>query len=157
MNLHVLFFPFCLVCAEWKVKSDSDQYQCTCDSGVTSEEAHVSHCLQIRSEETTDRPVPEVLKPCYSSRRTPSSKPSEAHHRATAGPDNSPDSLPQEEPAPKASKAKHSSPKARKGSRNTPSPPGGRAEKKQKCHFNTISPSPDSAAANSLFTEQMSK
>lgn len=165
LHLHVLqqtlpsgleVCPRSLSDSKWKMKLESGQYQCPSGSVLTSE-AHVVDCLQIRSEERAERPLQETLKPCDSNRRTSSSssssKHSEAHQRAgAAGSENSLDHLPQEE----QKAAKHSSPKARRGSRNTPSPPGGRVDKKQRCHSKTISPNRD-AAVNSLHTEQTSK
>lgn len=155
-------YPRSLSDNKWKVKPDSCQYQCPSSSVLSTDEAHIVNCLQIRSEEQTEQPPQDVLKPFDFNRRTSSSsssKHTEAHHRATAvGSENDPNNLPQEEQGAKWLKVtKHSSPKVRRGSRSTPSPPGGRADKKQRCHSKTISPSRDSTSSNSLHIEQRSK
>ncbi|KAK7907680.1 hypothetical protein WMY93_016292 [Mugilogobius chulae] len=148
--------------SRWKGKPDCSQYQCPTSSAVSSDQAHVVNCLQIRSEEHTDRLLQEALR-MDSNRRvsssTPSSsslpKPSEALHRAS---ETCPDSLPQEEQGGKGHKAaKNTSPKARRGSRHTPSPPGGRVDKKQRANSKAISPSRESTAPHSVHAEQMNK
>uniref|UniRef100_A0A3Q1GI99 Si:dkey-12h9.6 n=1 Tax=Acanthochromis polyacanthus TaxID=80966 RepID=A0A3Q1GI99_9TELE len=76
-------------------------------------------------------------------------------------PSSTPDNLPQEEHGSKATRAaKSSSPKARRGSTNTPSPPAGRTEKKPRSSSKTISPNRDAAdkgtaAAHNYHTEQI--
>lgn len=74
-----------------------------------------------------------------------------------------PESLPHEEQGSKAPRAaKNSSPKARRGSTNTPSPPAGRTEKKPRSS-KTISPNRSTeeksagAAAQNYHAEQMNK
>ncbi|XP_072311328.1 macoilin-1 isoform X2 [Eucyclogobius newberryi] len=146
--------------SRWKGKPDCGQYQCPTGSVVSSDQANVVDCLQIRSVEHTERLLPESLKTETTNRHISSSvpKPSEALHRTTAVSENCPDSLPQEEQAGKGYKAaKNASPKARRGSRHTPSPPGGRVDKKQRANSKTISPNRDSAAAHSVQAEQMNK
>ncbi|XP_055088070.1 macoilin-1 [Periophthalmus magnuspinnatus] len=146
-----------------KGKPDCGQYQCPTGSVVSSDQAHVVDCLQIRSEERTEHLLQEAFK-TGSTRRVSSSstsssclpKSSEALHKTTAASENSPESQSQEEQGGKGHKAaKNTSPKVRRGSRHTPSPPGGRVDKKQRAK--TISPNRNSAAAQTLHTEQMNK
>ncbi|KAJ0061152.1 hypothetical protein NL108_008836, partial [Boleophthalmus pectinirostris] len=145
--------------SKWKGKPDCGQYQCPTGLVVSSDQAHVVDCLQIRSEERTERPLQEAVK-TDSTRRVSSSsissclpKSSEALHRPT---ENCPESLPQEEQGGKGHKAsKNTSPKARRSSHHTPSPPGGRVDKKQRAK--TISPNRNTAVAHSLHADQMNK
>uniref|UniRef100_A0A3B5KYG2 Si:dkey-12h9.6 n=1 Tax=Xiphophorus couchianus TaxID=32473 RepID=A0A3B5KYG2_9TELE len=64
-------------------------------------------------------------------------------HSGEGGPESSitPENLPQEDQGSKANRAaKSASPKARRSNTNTPSPPAGRPEKKQRTNSKTISP-----------------
>ncbi|XP_028252572.1 macoilin-1 [Parambassis ranga] len=151
--------------SKWKLKPESTQYQCQNGAVVAHDEAHTVDCLQIRSEErAADK---EMIRRQSSSS---SSKPAVGEskdllHSGAGGPESSttPENLPQEEHASKATRAaKSSSPKARRGSTNTPSPPAGRTEKKQRSSSKTISPNRDAvdksaAAAQNYHAEQMSK
>uniref|UniRef100_A0A3Q3L374 Si:dkey-12h9.6 n=1 Tax=Mastacembelus armatus TaxID=205130 RepID=A0A3Q3L374_9TELE len=112
---------------------------------------HTVDCLQIRSEERATEKGTLEIKSTESNRRTSSSKHSVSEsrdplHSGAGGSESSttPDNLPQEEHGNKAIRlAKSSSPKARRGSTNTSSPPAGRTEKKQRSSSKTISPSRD--------------
>ncbi|XP_071323353.1 macoilin isoform X2 [Trachinotus anak] len=152
-----------------KIKPESSQYQCQNGAVVTHDEAHTVDCLQICSEERAEKGTQEV-KSAESNRRPSSSKHSvsesrELLHSGAGGPEPSttPDNLPQEEQGSKATRAaKSSSPKARRGSTNTPSPPAARTEKKQRSSSKTVSPNRDvtdksTAAAQNYHAEQMSK
>lgn len=164
--------------SRWKLKPEFSLYQCPNGSVVSSDESHLTDCLQIRSEErTTECPLMDVTRSCDSNRRTPSSssssplsKPTEALHNGSAVSENCPshDSLPQEEQGtkgqhkPAKNNPSSSSPKTRRGSQNTPSPPGGRTEKKQRSNSKTISPNRDTAdkttaVQQSLHAEQINK
>lgn len=131
---------------------------------VAHDDAHSVDCLQIRSEERGPdvRPVEPSRRP--SSLFRPASEPKDQLHGGEGGAELSatPENLPHEEQGNKAARAaKNSSPKARRGSTNTPSPPAGRSEKKQRSS-KTISPNRDAeekstTAAQSCHAEQMSK
>ncbi|XP_026173870.1 macoilin [Mastacembelus armatus] len=156
--------------SKWKIKPDSSQYQCQNGTVVAHDEVHTVDCLQIRSEERATEKGTLEIKSTESNRRTSSSKHSVSEsrdplHSGAGGSESSttPDNLPQEEHGNKAIRlAKSSSPKARRGSTNTSSPPAGRTEKKQRSSSKTISPSRDvteksATAAQSYQAEQMSK
>uniref|UniRef100_A0A1A7W8J5 Uncharacterized protein n=1 Tax=Iconisemion striatum TaxID=60296 RepID=A0A1A7W8J5_9TELE len=152
--------------SKWKAKPDSGQYQCQNGAVVAHDDTHSVDCLQIRTEERATE-----SRSADSNRRPPSfTKPAAAElkdqpHAGEGGPEasTSPEILPQEEQGSKAPRAaKNSSPKARRGSTNTPSPPAGRTEKKPRPSSKTISPNRDAAdksatAAQSYHAEQMSK
>uniref|UniRef100_A0A3B3TL77 Si:dkey-12h9.6 n=1 Tax=Poecilia latipinna TaxID=48699 RepID=A0A3B3TL77_9TELE len=86
-------------------------------------------------------------------------------HSGEGGPESSiiPENLPQEDQGSKATRAaKSASPKARRSNTNTPSPPAGRPEKKQRTNSKTISPNRDAAdksatATQNYHAEQISK
>uniref|UniRef100_A0A672GJZ3 Si:dkey-12h9.6 n=1 Tax=Salarias fasciatus TaxID=181472 RepID=A0A672GJZ3_SALFA len=120
--------------SKWKVKPESSQYQCQNGAVVAHDEAHTVDCLQIRSEDRVAEKGSQEAKTAESNRRAPSSssKPAVAESRelpqsGTAGPEASAatENLPQDEygSKPARSAAKSSSPKGRRGSTNTPSPP----------------------------------
>uniref|UniRef100_A0A673BJS8 Si:dkey-12h9.6 n=1 Tax=Sphaeramia orbicularis TaxID=375764 RepID=A0A673BJS8_9TELE len=118
---------------------------------VAHDEAHTIDCLQIHSEDRAAERGSQEVRSSDSNRRPPSSKPSVVEsrdqlHSGAGGPEPSmtPDNLPQEEQGSKATRpAKTSSPKTRRGSPNTPSPPPGRTEKKQRSSSKTVSPNRD--------------
>lgn len=137
---------------------------------VSHDEVHTVDCLQIRSEERGTEKGTQEVRSAESSRRLASSKhavgePRESLHSGAGAPESSaaPDNLPQEEHGSKATRmAKSSSPKARRGSTNTSSPPAGWTEKKQRSSSKTVSPNRDASdksatAPQSYHTEQMSK
>ncbi|XP_038583398.1 macoilin-1 [Micropterus salmoides] len=154
--------------SKWKIKPESSQYQCQNGAAVAHDEGHTVDCLQIRSEErTTDKGTQEVRSAELNRRPSPS-KPGESRdllHCGAGGAESSTtlENLPHNEPGSKATRAaKSSSPKARRGSTNTPSPPAGRTEKKQRSSSKTVSPSRDLAdksatAAQNYHAEQMAK
>uniref|UniRef100_A0A668UKU8 Uncharacterized protein n=1 Tax=Oreochromis aureus TaxID=47969 RepID=A0A668UKU8_OREAU len=153
--------------------SESVQYQCQNGAVVAQDEAHTVDCLQIRSEERAAEKGSQEVRSAEPNRRPPSSsssKPSVGEskdllHSSTGGPESSttPENLPQEEHGSKATRAaKNSSPKVRRSSSNTPSPPAGRTEKKHRSSSKTVSPNRDAAeksatAAQSYHAEQTSK
>lgn len=159
--------------AKWKTKPDSTQYQCQNAAAVSHDESHTVDCLQIRSEERAPERGSQELKSSDSNRRTSSSSKGngaesrDALHSGAGGAESTPTSenLPQEEQGSKATRAtKNSSPKARRANTNTPSPPAGRTEKKQRSSSKTLSPNRDKGhvadktpAPPSHHTEHMSK
>ena len=163
-----LFLPS-LSGSKWKMKPESTQYQCQNGAVVAHDEGHTVDCLQIRSEERASEKGTQEARSAESNRRPSSSKlPPESRdlpHCGAAGPESSatPENLPQDEQGSKATRsAKSSSPKARRGSTNTPSPPAGRTEKKQRSNSKTVSPNRDltdksAAAAQTYHTEQITK
>ncbi|XP_070705514.1 macoilin-1 [Pempheris klunzingeri] len=157
--------------SKWKVKPESTQYQCQNGAVVAHDDGHTADCLQIRSEEraSAEKGAQEV-RSAESNRRpsssssSSSSKPGEPRdplHCGAAESSTAPENLPQDEQGSKATRAaKCSSPKARRGSTNTPSPPAGRTEKKQRSSSKTVSPIRDvtdksATAAQSYHAEQM--
>ncbi|MEQ2167655.1 hypothetical protein GOODEAATRI_006286 [Goodea atripinnis] len=166
-----------LYCSKWKIKPESGQYQCQNGAMVAHDDPHSSHCLQIRSEERATEKASQEVRSAESNRQPPPPSSSSSFskivvaeskdqlHRGEGGPESSttPEKLPQEDPGSKATRAaKSSSPKARRGSTNTPSPPAGRAEKKQRTNSKTISPNRDAAdksatATQNYHAEQISK
>lgn len=135
------------------MKADSTQYQCQNGSLVAHDEGHMVDCLQIRTvEKAADKGLQEV-KAAEPSRRSSPPKTAESRESlpcggaATTGRPElppAPENLPQEEPGSKAPRAtKNLSPKARRGSSNTPSPPAGRTEKKQRVASKAPSPNWD--------------
>ncbi|KAM3602489.1 uncharacterized protein V6R79_005070 [Siganus canaliculatus] len=154
--------------SKWKVKPESTQYQCPNGSVAAHDEGHTVDCLQIRSEERAAEKGAQEVRSSESSRRPPASKSAESRdllHSGAGGPESSmtPENLPQDELSSKPSRtAKSSSPKARRGNVNTPSPPAGRTEKKQRSGSKTISPNRDitdksATAAQNHHAEQMAK
>uniref|UniRef100_A0A3B4WD36 Si:dkey-12h9.6 n=1 Tax=Seriola lalandi dorsalis TaxID=1841481 RepID=A0A3B4WD36_SERLL len=113
---------------------------------------------EVKSTESNRRPSSSSSKHSVSESR-------DLLHSGAGGPESStsPDNLPQEEQGSKATRAaKSSSPKARRGSTNTPSPPAARTEKKQRSSSKTVSPNRDvtdknTTAAQNYHAEQMSK
>ncbi|XP_078145946.1 macoilin [Centroberyx gerrardi] len=156
--------------SKWKTKPESSQYQCQNGAVVAHDEAHTVDCLQIRSEERAPEKGTQEVRPADSNRRPSSSKPSGGESRdhmysGVGGAESplTPENLPQEEQAGKATRAaKSSSPKTRRSNTNTASPSTGRTDKKQRSSSKTVSPNRDaadkSAAANqNQHTEQMTK
>ncbi|MEQ2227007.1 hypothetical protein ILYODFUR_033253, partial [Ilyodon furcidens] len=163
--------------SKWKIKPESGQYQCQNGAMVAHDDPHSSHCLQIRSEERATEKASQEVRSAESNRQPPPPSSSSSFskivvaeskdqlHSGEGGPESSttPEKLPQEDPGSKATRAaKSSSPKARRGSTNTPSPPAGRAEKKQRTNSKTISPNRDAAdksatATQNYHAEQISK
>nr|XP_020445438.1 macoilin-like [Monopterus albus] len=156
--------------SKWKVKPDLSQYQCQNGTVVAHEEVHTVDCLQICSEDRATEKGTLEVRPTEANRRPSSSKYSvsesrDLFHSGAGRPESSttPDHLPQEEQGCKTTRvAKNSSPKARRSSTNTSSPPAGRTEKKQRSSSKTVSPNRDvpeksTTAAQSYHTEQMTK
>ncbi|CAN9507888.1 unnamed protein product [Ophioblennius macclurei] len=162
--------------SKWKIKPESSQYQCQNGTVVAHDEAHTVDCLQIRSEDRASEKGSQEVKSAESNRRAPtstsssSSKPAVAESKdlpqsGTGGPEApaTAENLPQDEHGSKAARsAKSSSPKGRRSSTNTPSPPAGRTEKKQRSSSKTISPNRDAAdksatAAQNFHADQISK
>lgn len=170
MEILTSILPAVFAGSKWKIRPESGQYQCQNGAMVAHDDAHTVDCLQIFSEEKPAEKAPQEARPAELNRRPLPSKPavSEPKERLHCG-GGAPESptnlenLPQEEQGSKATKgAKNSSPKARRGSTNTPSPPGGKSEKKQRSSFKTISPSRDAAdksttAAQNFHAEQINK
>lgn len=162
-----MFLPV-LAGSKWKIKPESTQYQCQNGAVVAHDEGHTVDCLQIRSEERAAEKGTQEVRSAEPHRRPSPSKPGESRdalHCGAGGPESSttPENLPQDEHGGKAARAaKSSSPKARRGSTNTPSPPAGRTEKKQRSSSKTVSPNRDvtdknATAAQNYHTEQMTK
>lgn len=159
--------------SKWKIKPESSQYQCQNGAVMAHDEAHTVDCLQIRSEERATEKGSQEMRSTEPNRRPPSSsssKPSVGEskdllHSSTGGTESSstPENLPQEEHGSKTMRAaKSSSPKIRRSNSNTPSPPVGRTEKKQRSSSKTVSPNRDAAeksaaAAQNYHTEQISR
>ncbi|KAF3850016.1 hypothetical protein F7725_019735 [Dissostichus mawsoni] len=145
--------------SKWKTKPESTQYQCQNGAVLATDEAHTVDCLQIRSEERA--PEKGVLegKSAESNRRHyhPNLRSASLRGSRTRILHN-PENLPQDEPGSKATRAaKSSSPKASRGSTNTPSPPAGRTEKKQRSSSKTVSPNRDVPEKSNHHAEQMNK
>ncbi|MEQ2196412.1 hypothetical protein XENOCAPTIV_025810, partial [Xenoophorus captivus] len=176
-STYVLFNYIWHTGSKWKIKPESGQYQCQNGAMVAHDDPHSSHCLQIRSEERATEKASQEVRSAESNRQPPPPSSSSSFskivvaeskdqlHSGEGGPESSttPEKLPQEDPGSKATRAaKSSSPKARRGSTNTPSPPAGRAEKKQRTNSKTISPNRDGADKSAMATqnyhaEQISK
>ncbi|KAM9840837.1 macoilin [Aulostomus maculatus] len=151
--------------SKWKTKPESSMYQCHNGAVVPHDESNTVDCLQIRSEERAS----QEAKLAEAIRRPSSCKATVSESRdlllSGTGPDSSttPENLPQEEQGSKATRtAKNSSPKVRRVNTNTPSPPAGRTEKKQRSSSKTISPNRDTpdksaTAAQNYHAEQLSK
>ncbi|XP_034383475.1 macoilin-1 [Cyclopterus lumpus] len=154
--------------SKWKMKPESTQYQCQNGTVVAHDEVHTVDCLQIRSEERTTEKGSQEMRSAESNRQPLSSKPAESRdllHCGAGGQESStaPENLPQDEQGSKATRAtKGSSPKARRCSTNTPSPPAGRTEKKQRSSSKTFCLNQDTTeknatAAQNHHAEQMTK
>ncbi|XP_054618166.1 macoilin-1 isoform X2 [Dunckerocampus dactyliophorus] len=156
--------------SKWKSKSESSQYQFHNGAVLAHDDSHTVDCLQIPSEEKlTEKATQEVRsadlnrKPLLSKNCSGESR--ELVHSGSPGPESSTttEKLPQEEQGNKATRAvKNSSPKARRTSTATPSPPAGRTEKKQRPNWKTVSPNRDGAdknatAAHNQHAEQLSR
>lgn len=167
-DIDLFLFLLVLAGSKWKAKPESTQYQCQNGAVVAHDEGHTVDCLQIRSEERTTEKGTQEVRSAESNRRPSSSKPGESRdllHCGAGGAESSTtlENLPQDEQGSKATRAaKSSSPKARRGSTNTPSPPAGRTEKKQRSSSKTVSPNRDltdksATAAQNYHAEQMTK
>ncbi|KAM9704169.1 macoilin-1 [Menidia menidia] len=156
--------------SKWKNRPESGQYHCQNGAVVALDDAHTVDCLQIRSDDRAADKAFQEARSGESNRRPAPLKPGVAEpkdqlHSGAGGPESSatPENLPQEEQGGKnARAAKSSSPKTRPGSTNTPSPPSGRTEKKQRNSSKTISPNRDAieksaTAAQTYHAEQISK
>lgn len=160
--------PAVLTGSKWKTKPESSQYQCQNGAVLAHDDRHTVDCLQIRSVERVSEKGAQEVRSAESNRRQSSSKlvePRELLHCGTGRLElaTTPENLPQDEQGSKASRmAKSSSPKARRGSTNTPSPPTGRTEKKQRSSSKSVSPNWDATEKNATTTqnhhaEQMTK
>lgn len=154
--------------SKWKIKPESNQYQYQASAVVAHDEGHTVDCLQIRSVERATEKGTQEVRSAESNQQPPLSRPVESRdllHCVAGRPESSttPENLPQDEQGIKATRAaKSSSPKARRGSTNTPSPPTRRTEKKQRSSSKTVSPNWDvteknATAAQNYHAEQMSK
>lgn len=165
-----VFFLFLSVLtgSKWKTKPESSQYQCQNGAVLAHDDGHTVDCLQIRSVERVSEKGAQEVRSAESNRRQSSSKlvePRELLHCGTGRLELSttPENLPQDEQGNKATRmAKSSSPKARRGSTNTPSPPTGRMEKKQRSSSKSVSPNWDATDKNATtaqnhHAEQMTK
>ncbi|XP_077367125.1 macoilin-1 isoform X4 [Festucalex cinctus] len=138
--------------SKWKSKSESSQYQYQNGALLPQDESHTVDCLQIRSEERAAEKATQEVRSAESNRKPlskgSSSESREALRNGSPGPESSatPETLPQEEQTGKAARAvKNPSPRVRRTNTATPSPPAGRAEKKQRCSGKTVSPNRDGA------------
>lgn len=154
--------------SKWKLKPESNQYQYQAGTVVAHDEGNTVDCLQIRSVERATEKGTQEVRSAESNQQPLLSRSVESRdllHCAAGRPESSttPESLPQDEQGIKATRAaKSSSPKARRGSTNTPSPPTRRTEKKQRSSSKTVSPNWDvteknAAAAQNYHAEQMCK
>ncbi|XP_034018157.1 macoilin-1 [Thalassophryne amazonica] len=153
--------------SKWKLKPESALYQCQNGALVAHDEAHTADCLQIRYEERGAEKGTQDTRSSDSNRRPTSSKSSNGDllHSGAEGPAPSitSENLPPEEQGSKTTRvAKSSSPKARRSSTNTPSPPTCRTEKKHRSGVKTVSPNRDetdksATAAQNYHTEQVNK
>lgn len=137
--------------SKWKIKSDLGEYQCQNGAAGAHEDGHTVDCLQIRC---LDRAVDKVTQEA----RASSSRPVDLLPCGTGRAEAPTENLPQDELGSKATRAtKSSSPKARRGSTNTPSPPTGRTEKKQRSSCKIAAPHSDVAERNApnQHTEQL--
>lgn len=160
------FFLSVVAGSKWKIKPESTLYQCQNGSLVAHDDGHIVDCLQIRTVERAVEKGTQEVRPAESHRRPSPPKTVESRdlvHCVTGRTELSttPENLPQDEQGGKVSRtAKNSSPKARRGSTNTPSPPAGRTEKKQRASSKTVSPNWDGTdksvpAAQNHHAEQM--
>lgn len=167
-GIDLFLFLSVLTGSKWKLKPELTQYQCQNAAAVAHDEGHTVDCLQIRSLERATEKGSQEVKSVESNRRPSSVRPTESRDLLPCGagrPESSstPENLPQDEQGGKATRAaKSSSPKARRGSTNTPSPPTGRKEKKHRSSSKTVSPNwevtdKNAMAAQSYHAEQMSK
>uniref|UniRef100_H3CEX8 Si:dkey-12h9.6 n=1 Tax=Tetraodon nigroviridis TaxID=99883 RepID=H3CEX8_TETNG len=140
--------------SKWKIKSDLGEYQCQNGAaGAHEEDGQTVDCLQIRC---LDRTPDKRAKRAAVFIQTGGVLPCGAG-RAEAPTEN----LPQDELGSKATRAaKSSSPKARRAGTNTPSPPAGGTEKKQRSSCKTAAPHSEApertaAPAQSHHSEQL--
>nr|XP_057913676.1 macoilin-1 isoform X2 [Doryrhamphus excisus] len=156
--------------SKWKSKAESSQYQCHNGTVLANDDSNTVDCLQIPSEaKLTEKATQEVRSPDLNRKpllsKNCSGESRELVHSGTPGPESSttPEKLPQEEQGSKTTRAaKNSSPKTRRNSTATPSPPGGRTERKQRPNWKTVSPNRDGAdknasAAQNQHAEQLSR
>lgn len=135
--------------SKWKMKSDSSEYQCQNGAAGVQEDGHTGECLQIRCMDRALDKATQEARSADSNRRPSSTRPVEALPCGSGRADASTENLPQDELGSKATRpAKSSSPKARRGSTNTPSPPAGRTEKKQRSSCKTAAPHCDVTERN---------
>lgn len=135
--------------SKWKTKTDSSEYQCQNGSAGAQEDGHTVDCLQIRFLEKAADKVPQDARPTESNHRPSSSRPAGLLPCGAGRAEASPENLPQDELGSKATRgSKSSSPKARRGSTNTPSPPAGRTEKKQRSSCRAAAPQSDGTERN---------
>lgn len=139
---------FALTGSKWKIKTDSREYQCQNGTAGAQEDGHTVDCLQIRCvEKAADKD--KDARPAESNLRPSSSRPAGLLPCVAGRAEASPENLPQDELGSKATRAsKSSSPKARRGSANTPSPPAGRTEKKQRSSCRAAAPNSDGTERN---------
>lgn len=125
------------------------EYQCQNGAAGAHENRHAVDCLQIRCLERTVDKVTQEARGAESIRRPSSSRPLDPLTCGTGQADAPTENLPQDELGSKATRAtKSSSPKARRGSTNTPSPPAGRTEKKQRSSYKVAALQSDVAERN---------
>lgn len=131
------------------MKTDSSEYQCQIGAAGAQEDGHTVDCLQIRCIERALVKVTQETRSADSNRRPSSSRPVELLPCGSGRAEASTENLPHEELGSKATRpAKSSSPKARRGSTKTPSPPAGRTEKKQRSSCKPAAPHADATERN---------
>lgn len=163
--LGVKLFSVCIFVftqgSKWKIKTDLGEYQCQNGAAGAQEDGHTVDCLQIRCLERTADRVTQEARAAEANRRPSSSRPVDLLSCASGRAEAPVENLPQDELGSKATRAtKSSSPKARRGSTNTPSPPAGRTEKKQRPSCKIGAPHSDvpernATAAPNHHTEQL--
>lgn len=123
-------------------------------------------CLQVRCVERATEKVTQEFRSTESNQQPSSSRSVESRDLLPCGagrPESSTETLPQDEQGGKAVRAaKSSPPRARRRSTNTPSPPAGRIEKKQRSSCKTLTSSWDvtdknATGAHNYHTEQINK
>ncbi|XP_029705941.1 macoilin [Takifugu rubripes] len=135
--------------SKWKMRSDSSEYQCQNGAAGAQEDGHTLDCLQIRCMDRALDKVTQGARSADPNRRPSSTRPVEVLPCGSGRAEASTENLPQDELGSKATRpAKSSSPKARRGSTNTPSPPAGRTEKKQRSSCKTAAPPCDVTERN---------
>lgn len=135
--------------SKWKIKTDLGEYQCQNGAAVAHEDGHTVDCLQIRCLERMADKVTQEARAAESNQRPSSCRPVDLLTCGTRRAEAPTENLPQDELGSKATRAaKSSSPKARRGSTNTPSPPAGRTEKKQRSSCKIATPHSDVAERN---------
>lgn len=163
--LGMILFSVCLFVfpqgSKWKIRTDLGEYQCQNGAAGAHEDRHTVDCLQIRCLERTVDKVTQEARAAESNRRPSSSRPVDLLTCGSGRAEAPTENLPQEELGSKATRAtKSSSPKAWRGSTNTPSPPAGRTEKKQRSSCKIAAPHSDgpernATSAQSHHTEQL--